>query len=156
MKINIEEWVWYFAPWLWKSQNQYHHPIILSTCVCFHLQPWIYSWRWALYFSFCLWGQSRDILQPSHVLRKNCQWVRSENFCKITEDRLLICFNLIHLLSTTLRDTHGKPGRVQWSSFCLRQTANYLVKVTNLITSLLLSLFYSSPSPVSLHFTHIC
>lgn len=66
--VVIEEWI----------SNQ--APIILSTCVCFHLQQWIYSWRWALYFSFHPGGHSGDILQPSHVPHKNCQWVRSEDF----------------------------------------------------------------------------
>lgn len=57
-------------------------PSFLHSSVCLHLKQWIYYWRWALYFSLHPWGCSRDILQPSHVPHKNCQWVRSKDFSK--------------------------------------------------------------------------
>lgn len=68
----------------------------LRSSVCPHPPPpqqWIYSWRWALYVSRCPRG-SGDILQPSHVPHKNCQWVRSEDFSKTTE--ALMHSNMLH------------------------------------------------------------
>lgn len=118
-EINSElesELVWYFAPCcsyrrVWISSQP---PIFLSTCVCFHLQQWIYSWRWGLYFSFHPWGHSRDILQPSHVPDENCQRVRIEGFCKITKALMhsnMLQFNE-YLPSTALKGAmHSESWR---------------------------------------------
>ena len=55
-----------------------HHP---SSSVCLQ---WIYSWRSSPYFSSHPRGCGGDILQPSHVPHKSCQWLRSEDFSDTT------------------------------------------------------------------------
>lgn len=108
----------------------------------FVFQWWIYSWRWALYFSLHPWGHYGDILQPSHIPHKNCQWVRSEGFSKMTE--ALTHFNMLHY--NDISHQHSKRERctqkgrererVKWLNVCLCPNINYLVKVINLIASL--------------------
>lgn len=68
-----------------------HSPLLV---VCPHCWRWIYSWRWAVYFSPQPPGCGTDILQPSHVLHKNCQWVRSEDLSKTTG--ALMHSNMLH------------------------------------------------------------
>lgn len=98
-----------------------------------------------LYFSLHPRGCSGDILQPSHVPHKNCQWVRSEDFPKTTQ--ALMHSNTLHYNDISHQqwegETHIERWKVKrreretekWLSVCLYPTVNYLVKVTNLINA---------------------
>lgn len=50
--------------------------------------------KMGLYFSFHPWGCSRDILQPSHVPHKTCQWWGVRTFPR--QPRLLMHSNTLH------------------------------------------------------------
>lgn len=84
--------------------------LFLRSSVCLQPEQWIYSWRWALYFSLHAWGCSRDILQPSHVPHKNCQRVRSEDFSKTT--RALMHSNTLHYNDISHQQYEGE--RLTW------------------------------------------
>lgn len=83
-----------------------------------------------------------DILQPSHVLHKNCQWVRSEDLSKTTG--ALMHSNMLHYNDNSHQQYES--GRLTWKDgrrgvikCLLYPTVNYLVKVTNLNASLRLT-----------------
>lgn len=134
---------------LLKSESVRSPQSFLHSGVCLHHWLWIYSWRWAQYFFLHPRGCSSDILQPSHVPHKNCQWLRSGDFSDTT--RVLMHYLMVHWNDISHQQNEKKKfawkvgEREEWLSVCLYPTVNYLVKVTNLITASL-RLFHSCAS----------
>lgn len=63
---------------------------------------------------YILEAAAGDILQPSHVPHKNCQWVRSEDFPKTTQALMhsnTLHYNDISHQQYERENSHGKMKR---------------------------------------------